>query len=370
MRQEKKFIFVVLGSLGVFVILPAIFVYIVDPYRVYHESLFKNAKFSTQQHYQHAWRINTLLTDPDKNYQSIVIGASAMANYSEKIFNESLPWGTTLNLSINGSAPKMQHAVAQHALRKAPAIKHILWDVHYYHAIDPSIRYGEWNFPYYLYNDTILDDAPYIFNIANVNHGLKFLFGDFSQFNVEADSTPSFKELIAAGGHFNFYGFGKNKETAILDPIINRRLSTELVHAAASENPSLNLYMLDFLLTLCNGDKDINIIFSPTTRRYYTTVEDEQFLYKQISMRRYIVNKTSHCENIKVFAFDNQEDIVDNLAYYADNFHYSIEVNHYVLESISRDDHRLTLSNIDEYEKAFIDALNAYAERGNLQAAK
>ena len=147
---------------------PALLVYIVDPYQIYHKSLFKEVKYNTNQSYVHAGWINQLLSDPAQNYQGIVIGSSTMANYTQSLINQYLHWGNTLNLSLNGGSPKMQHMTAHYALERAPNLKHILWDIHAYYAFDPDPRMDDnptFHFPYHLYTDTISDEENYLFNI-------------------------------------------------------------------------------------------------------------------------------------------------------------------------------------------------------------
>jgi len=365
MSDKRAFISIVLGTLIFYVLAPAVLVFMVDPFQIYHKSFFKKAGFGIKQAYQHAGWINTLLADPAENYHGIVIGSSTMANYTESLINEHLPWGKTLNLSVNGSTPMMQHAIAAYALEKSPDVKHILWDVHYFYVFDPSADFEKnigLEFPYYLYNDNWLDDAPYIFNESNIHSSLRFLQGNFSEFDAGIeDNGPFYANMMASGG-FHFYGPGGSEETSDLPPIldIHRPLPSMDLYKDKKFS-SIDLYMLDILLPLCNSDKDINITFSPTTRRYYSTIADLDYLYNQLLMRRYIVSKVSHCDNIKVFAFEHQDWMVANLGYYADNFHYSIEINHAVMKSISHNENRLTEDNIDEYEKYFIESLNAYA---------
>ena len=362
MRHKQATIFSLVLVLTFFVLGPALFVFVVDPFQVYHSSFFKEARYSKEQVYQHAGWINRLLADPEKNYQGIVIGPSTMANYTQSLINDHVRWGNTLNLSVNGSTPQMQYATAKYALEKNPHVKHILWDVHFLYVFDPGDEErSNLKFPYYLYNSNVFDDYPYIFNTTNVDSGLKFLANDFSQFaeGIE-DNGPFYKSLLAAN-EYNINGSLENRKNVLLPQIvdIDRKVPDKDFYLK-QKFPSIDLYMLNVLLPLCNTDTDINITFSPTTRHLYATLGYADFLYKQILMRRYVMEHTQSCRNIRVFAFDNIDWITGNLSNYADNFHYAININNYIVESIAKNENRLTPENIDQYEARFISNLNNY----------
>ena len=77
-------------------------------------------------------------------------------------------------------------------------------------------------------------------------------------------------------------------------------------------------------------------------------------------MRRYIVEKTSHCKNISVYGFDNEDWISADLDNYADDVHYKTSVNRYIITSINEGRHKHTTLNISEYEKIMLDKINDY----------
>lgn len=54
---------------------------------------------------------------------------------------------------------------------------------------------------------------------------------------------------------------------------------------------------------------------------------------------------------------------MSDLTNYADNFHYKKKVNELYSKSIAEDEHRLTPSTIDTYEKNFVAAINAYRQQ-------
>lgn len=364
MSDKTAAILSIVVTLLLFVLGPAILVYIADPFQVYHKPVFRNQGYSKEQAWQHAGWINQLLADPEENYQAIVIGSSTMANYTEELINQYMAWGKTLNLSVNGSTPSMQYTIASHALAKKPDIKHVMWDVHMFFVFDPDPAHpdqAEKIFPYYLYNNSIIDDKPYLFNITNLKTGLEFMKGNFEGFDAGIeDNGPFYKELAASGQYEQFNSYENRKNNLLPQLVDIERTAPDVSYYSAQKFPSLDRYLLDSLLQLCNQPTEVIITFSPATRYSYAILGDIGFLNKQLLMRRYLVEKTASCKNFRVFAFDNVDWIVANLDNYADNYHYRITINEYIVKSIATNNHILTTKNIGDYEKSFIENINGY----------
>lgn len=346
-----------------FVAIPAALVYVVDPFQIYHKSFFAKAGYSTNQHYQHAGWINTVLADPANHYESVVIGSSTMANYTQALIDEHVPWGNVLNLSVNGSTPVMQAATAQHALKKNPTLKHLMWDVHLYYTHDPEF-WGDPSvpdrFPYYLYNDSIADDFHYLINATNVATAFRFLWSDFSGFTAGIVDNGPFYEAELAQGRFTSFSSGENIRNTLLPSVVEEvRPIPANKQRTAYTYPSIDKNLLSIIQPLCNSTLDIVITFSPATRASYASINTD-YLYKQLMMRRYLVDQTANCHNIRIFAFDNIDPVTTRLENYADHYHYTTDVNHYIMQSIAEDRDRLTIENLDTYEKLFIENINNY----------
>lgn len=362
MKNKTASLLSIALTIFLFVFSPVAIVFFVDPFQIYHKTFFEKAGYSQEQMYQHAGWINRILADPQQGYQSIVIGSSVMANYTQSLFDEKLPqWGKTLNLSVNGSVPRMQAVIANDALLKNPSIRNILWDIHYYYVLDLE---GDPAFPYYLYNDTVIDDKGYFFNITNLTSSLRFFKGDFSGFVSNVENNGPWYESLLSTGRFDRYKSVEYRKTLLADlqstqPVVKPDFAT----IDDFQYSEVEKYLLATIMPLCNDDKEINIMFSPATRYSYAAQQDTNHLLGQLYMRRYILDRTSACKNIKIFAFDNVDWISGDMTNYADNYHYKLKVNAYILESIAQGRHQLSAENIEQYERDFIGAVNEYEAR-------
>lgn len=362
MKFRSASLLVMAIACSMFVLAPAVLVYVVDPFRIYHKSYFAKAGYSGEQSWQIAGWINTVLSDPAQIWDGLVIGSSVASDYSSTLVNQYLHWGNTMNLSVHGSSPVMQATIARYALHKRPQIRHILWDIHFQYVKELDyLRLNPANpFPYYLYNDSPLDDREYFFNVTNVSSSLKFLMGNFDGFMFDiAHNGPLYEGLLAAG-RFEANGSLKNMQDVLQPQIHTEELTIPDVQSLRKfAYPSIDRDLLEIVLPFCNSDKDIVLLFSPEARFAYSS-SDADFVRLQLGMRRYVVEKVQACHNIRVFAFDNVDWITTNLRNYADSFHYVIDVNHYVLQSIANNENQLTVSNIRDYETTFIDKVNTY----------
>ncbi|HSC75173.1 MAG TPA: hypothetical protein VLB90_02915 [Pseudomonadales bacterium] len=344
-----------------FVAAPFGLILFADPFQIYHKSFFEKAGYSKMQVYQHAGWINRLLADPGQGYQSIVVGSSVMANYTQALFDEKFPqWGKCLNLSINGSVPKVQEPIAKYALSRNPGIKKVLWDIHYFYALD--IKDNQ-QFPQYLYNETVMDDVGY-FNITNLLTSVEFLKGKFDGFSYGIEDNGPWYDVLFNSGRFDVYKTVESREERL--PALKAAPLLALKNPGKITDfqyPEVELHLLNIVMPMCNTDTEFYIMFSPTTRYFYASAADWRYIYSQLYMRRYILERTGACKNVKVFAFDDVDWIVADLTNYADNFHYKTAVNAYIVDSIAADKHRLTPDNIEQYEKNFITAVDGYRKQ-------
>jgi len=345
-------------------LLPALAVFIVDPYQIYHKRIVsRDAGYGPEEFYTHAGWINQLLTDPDQHFSALVIGPSTMSNYTSDMIDDILHWGKTLNLSYHGGVPRMSGVTASYALGKSASIKHILWDIHLYYANEPANFTGGADFPFYLYNNNLFDDWPYIFNGTNVQTAWQFARGDYGAFEYDLAHSGPFYEGLRAAGRFEVYKSQDYRKTVMLPAIHHLSFSPmEPEEIQQIKYPSININLLKVIMPLCNKDTEIDLIFSPYTRYFYSSIADIRYVYTMVYMRRYVVERTTECKNIHVFAFDNDDDITANLDHYADNFHFDTGINRLILSSIANQDHLLTPANIEQYEKNFLEKLSAYPD--------
>jgi hypothetical protein len=71
--------------------------------------------------------------------------------------------------------------------------------------------------------------------------------------------------------------------------------------------------------------------------------------------------------NVRVFGFEDDDRIVDNLANYRDEVHYHSGVSQYMLEAMADGRNRLTSDNIDAYLQDISSKIVRYKVRSNFK---
>ena len=65
-------------------------------------------------------------------------------------------------------------------------------------------------------------------------------------------------------------------------------------------------------------------------------------------------------ENLHLYSFFDEFDMITNLDNYKDTRHYSEDVNSYILESMAKKDHEITADNYETYCQNTWDFYTAY----------
>ena len=79
-------------------------------------------------------------------------------------------------------------------------------------------------------------------------------------------------------------------------------------------------------------------------------------LERRIDLEKYAIEKMLQFDNIHLFSFFNNYDLICNLDYYVDDVHYTGDVNNLILQWMKSGEYELTKENYEDYiakEKAF-----------------
>lgn len=338
---------------------PALLVWFVDPFRIYHESFIKDLPLHGNQRYQNAGLINRYLADPSAGYDSIVIGTSMSANNDAQSVESIFGWQKTLRLTVIGGIAEENAHVLRHALATG-RVKHVLWEIHPFFYQDSYYRRGahddspDYYFPTRLYNETVLDDWNYLFNIDALKLSLALLRGDTSTHHYTPDSIG-----VWAGV----------EEEASSHAVFNSSASLQALRAEPREQvggwseeeiqgieyPALIDQAYPFIRDYCNSGVEFILHVPPWPK--YRYLRKANTANRAIYMMRHILNQTRGCANIRLHNFDLVPATTD-LNFFADKEHFRPMYSHALMEKMARKQNILTLENVRDYENRFIEQLN------------
>lgn len=344
---------VLLISLGLLV-LPAAFVFAIDPLQVFHKHRLTEVRFLPQERFQNVGLINSYLAD--EGVRTLILGTSMSQNFRPAKVEPVLDWGKTLRLSLSGGTPRELYLTLAHALKQG-GVRHVLWEIHApYTGLNTQLMHTQNLFPAYFYNDSLLDDARYLFNSDAIELAQNVIKGEYAR---DADHFSYWMTGAVKRGAFEKFNAPESRRE-LAQKLAARRDKNDRYEGALVPGDFPNIDVNVFELIKAYPEVDFVLFVPPLSTLNYALMKPPAFL-RALAMRRYILQQAEALPNVRLYAFDDVAWIVADLKNYKDLGHYGVDINEYMIRAIKADKHRLTLANIDAYERAFTDLVRTYA---------
>lgn len=309
----------------------AIFVISFDPFFHYHKPWFGLKAVLTDKEYQ---CIGTLRTF---DYDSLIVGSSVAENYNNGWFNDG--YGCNAIKAVRSYGATADLCYLLDAAYEDRDLKYIFYSMDTSSlAAEPVPTYELTGCPMYLYNKNYLDDVEYLFNKGVVFEKIPYMIAN--SFIGDYDENDS-------------YNWAQWKE-------FNQDMALNLYIRSAEVSPmkERDFYqdMLDANIGLVeervrsHPETEFKIFFPPYSILWwdniYRTGDLEAYLYNMEEA----VGRLLTYDNVEVFYFQDETDIITNLDNYMDTLHFSPEINKYMTEQIITGGNRLTFDN---YQQVF-----------------
>lgn len=313
------------------------FVFIIDPFYHYHAPMAGTAAYMNHQVYQTPGAASHF------KYDSAIVGTSMTENFRSSWFEEMNLH--TIKLSYSGAHSLDIKAVLDKVYESGNEIKYIFMDVNDYQlSTEPSQRYT--NPPEYLYNNVWWQDAEYLWNNDVFWMSAGRVAENITDHQPDLDDAYTWEDPA-------LFGAERVKEDCrtYIDELTQKR-----------QNGSLEPYDIDELFEWCNGNLDniIPVIDShPETEfiifypPYSILYWEEQLLSGQLDgtlqIYQHSIEELMQHDNVRVFYFQDEEEIITNLDNYRDVCHHTPQINMYIFYCISNGERVITPENIEEH---------------------
>jgi hypothetical protein len=364
-------------------LLPVALVLLVDPDHIFHKSLpwLPWHKFDTYAEVQNAGLINSYLADRKEGIDAILIGSSVSENFRPEYLTQKTGWHRVMKLTVPGADPEMQHRVVSRAIATGN-VKHVFWEIfsnRYSYASQEDFMmmaklYREGvrgHETAYLYNASRLDDYRYVLNAYSLSSSWKLLLGDPVGYTDSIDRIRYWGDECYRNRTCLAF-VSKNNLEKIQSGYVYRKRPLSYAHGAPVP---IDYFMLDqFLLqdvnAYCHQGISFDLYFPPVSLLWYGSFSEEEFDY-HFYMPRHVVDAVAGCQNVRVFAFNNDAAMTGDLSHYHDPFHYRAELNDTVSDAFASGAYVIDRSNIAAYEEAMLRNVNEYAPHASvLQGAE
>lgn len=304
-------------------------VVIFDPFYQYHKPLPGLKAVLTDKEYQ---CIGTLRTF---DYDALVVGSSVCENYNNYWFDEGFSCQTIKAIRSYGATADLcyllDNAYASHDLK------------YVFYNIDPSslsasteTTYESTGCPMYLYDRNIFNDYPYVLNKDVLMEKLPYMLA--YSFIGEYDEGDSYNWA-------QWKYFGQDMATGLYTRLPSvKGMQSETVNSAELMG---NIALLTAQVE-AHPETTFKFFFSPYSMLWwdnaYRSGERDAVIYNE----KQAIGALLQYDNVEIYFYQDDEEIITNLDNYMDIIHFSKDINYYVYEKLAKGEERLTTDNYEQ----------------------
>ncbi|MDE7224250.1 MAG: hypothetical protein K2O34_10785 [Acetatifactor sp.] len=299
-----------------------------DPFYQYHKPVFGMDAVLYDRDNQMAGTIRNF------DYDMVLLGSSVVEN-SDSSFLDSTYGGRTLKIiKASGSTADLLYYLEM--AHKYQELKRVFWGIDIFALTTPEeiSMMGE-DTPWYLHTPTVLDDIPYLYNKEVLFQKIPLMFAYHAQGrNV--------------GGHAYDWSadkeFSASKAMQAYDKPAEIRLMSD--DTEWMDKLSVNLQMIDREIA---GHPEVEYVlfFPPYSMLWWDSGYVNGLGEEYFAILEQVFPRLLSYENVRLFYFQDQQEIVCNLDNYMDMIHYSPDVNQYMLQCFSDGSNEVTKENAD-----------------------
>lgn len=327
--MSKKFIRNFLLSSGSLLLLCILAVVVFDPFFQYHKPLKGLKAVLTDKEYQCVGSLKTF------DYDSVIAGSSVSENYYNDWFNQGFNCNAVKAIRSYGATADLCYLLDIAFSRQE--LKYVFYN------LDPSAltadaetTYELTGCPMYLYDDNYVNDMEYWLNKGVLMEKIPYLIanslmGDYDENNsYNWAQWKEFNSDMILGLYIRKPSVSGMKPENYYEDVLRENLN--LLTARINAHPETVFYIFIPPYSMLWWD---NIYREGDTQAYLYNLEE--------AMKELLT-----CDNVRLFYFQNDRDIITNLENYMDIIHFSPEINHYICESLISGRHQISEENYRE----------------------
>lgn len=328
----------VAGLLILFVLTLAVlggFTAFIDPYFHYHSPLSFVKYELTNERYQNNGIVKHL------DYDAIITGSSMTECFRPSELDE-LFGVKAVKVPYAGASFKEINDNLAVALRYHPDIKMIVRCLDVNRFFDDKDQMVYEDYPDYLYDDFVWNDAGYLFNKSILITAIQNLHG-----YLATKSTAMSFDDYANWDNYETYGRAAINAVYQRDEVER----AEMIPVTQEDYERMDQNIEQNIIRLAEEYRgtEFYIYISPFSIFCFDYWKLDGELERQLLAERHYIEKLLPYENIHVFSFFDEYDVICNADNYKDLAHHRGEVNSQILRWMKEGTHELTYDNYEEY---------------------
>lgn len=276
-------------------------------------------------------------------YDALITGTSMTENFKASEL-DSLFGVTSIKVPFSGAQYKEINENVERAAAANPNLKMVVRGLDLLALLADKDVVAYDSYPEYLYDDNPFNDVNYLLNKTVVFEDLWPVF----RYTVSGAAGTSFDEygnwnaLMAFGKASVDASYARPEKAAVqegaealLEEERNRIRENlkQNVTDLAEQNPEIEFYLF----------------FTPYSIYYWDSLNQNGLLPKMLAAEREAAEWLLEYENIRLFSFFDEFDMICDLDNYTDYIHYGEWINSQMLVWMKEGKHRLTRENYQEY---------------------
>lgn len=322
-----------------FLALSAGIVILFDPFFHYHKPLGSLKAVLWEKEYQVPGTLDHF------DYDALIVGSSVAENNNNRWFDENFNCKSIKAIRSYGATADLSYFINRAFDNQN--LKYVFLN------LDPSsltqkteTSFEETGSPLYLYDKNPLNDIEYLWNKDVIFERIPYML------------ATSYMKDYDEGESYNWAQWKAFNEDTILYHYIQKKDIDEM----KSQDSYLEIAKAntDLILDIVNAHKDTEfyIFVPPYSILWWDNMYREGDSLGYLEAERYALKELLGCENVKIYNFQNAEDVVFNLDNYTDSLHFSPEINKYMCDCLKSGKYQL---NNDAEIDASISAVKSYA---------
>lgn len=327
----KKFVWTTLIFAALLLLIGGGIVAVADPFYHYHKPWGSMPAVLYNEVYQ------TPGVAKNFTYDSAIVGSSMTENFRVSWFDEDLDWNT-VKLSYEGACSDDLRAILEAVFSGSREVKNIVLAVDDYQFLSDSGSQATER-PEYLYNDKLLDDVNYLWNRDALKASLERIWDGINRRAGNIDDA------------YNFSGKYEFSKARVLEDARPFRENSKA-------NPPEKKVQKDAYLQICkenmehilpfmreHKETEFIVVFSPYSIMNWEKKLLAGTLEAQLFTDGYMIEQFLSLENVRVFYFQDEYEMITNLDMYMDTCHYVEEYNRYIEQCIKKGKNEVTVDN-------------------------
>ncbi len=338
MEKSKKWVRATLSVTLIILIVLSAFIVVIDPYFHYHTQIKGLYYELNNERSQNDGIIRHF------DYDAMIIGTSMAENFKTSELDELFQVNSIKVPFAGGTFKELNDNIAK-AIKYNPDLKLVVRPLDYAYLMDDADRVRDdlGSYPYYLYDNNPFNDVNYIFNkdilfsicfpmLRNAVSGKSGGITSFDDYSNWMEGTD-FGEAAVLGDRTEY------KAPEEIQPFVEeieemvRKNITENVVELAKENPDVQFY---YYLT-------------PYSVAWWGSQMELGTVSRWLSVEEYAIKLMLECDNIHLFSFNTEFDMICNLDNYSDECHHGDWINSWILACLYSGTNQLTKDNYQDY---------------------